>query len=105
MNRKERAKNLETEFLKKYPKKAVRGYHVPTYINLKPILDALSESHFLRDNDNLTIKWLVKNQDKVCSGMYKDYKKSISSGSEHTYTDEELNSLFDNNRIIEIKDE
>lgn len=108
MNRKERAKDLEKEFLKKYPKKAVRGYHVPQYIDLKPIMQAMEESHFLRHANNLTLKWLVKNREKVCSGRYKDYEKpnyTQTNQNEHNYSDEELNKLFDNNKIIETKDD
>lgn len=104
MKKKERVKQLEDEFLKKYPKKAVRGYHVPAHIDLKPIIQAVEESHFLRVNNNLTLKWLVKNREKVCDGRYKDYIREPTkpkNPNERNYTDEELNKLFNNSNIIE----
>lgn len=151
---------LEDEFYTLYPNKKVRGYFAPKYIDLKPIIQALEESTFLRVNDNLNIKWLIKNSEKVLSGKYKDFnntkeevltvspeelqlinkaveesdflknaknlnmnwliknkskvlsgayktynkptKNNLHNGNERNYSEEYLNSLFDNNKDIDF---
>ena len=91
---------LEDEFYTLYPNKKVRGYYAPKYIDLKPIMQALEESSFLRVNDNLNIKWLIKNRDKVLSGKYKDFSKDKKEET-LTVSPEELQKI---NKAVEESD-
>lgn len=95
-----------SEFHCHYPDKPIdcqiANYPAVDYLKLA---SAISESKFLKESKNLTLKWFLENATKVTEGVpYKNFKKQTKQHNftGRNYSREEMNSFFQNIDEIEI---
>lgn len=73
-------------------------------IDIEKLLESIKKSTFLRENKNLSLKWCLENAERIISNEFKNYKmpEANKNFAERSYSDEMLNSMFQQLEEIEI---
>lgn len=105
---------LSTEDFEKFAeifptKKILSSQKLPPTFNMDKLIEAVQNSKFLSNNDNLDFAWLVTRYDYVIGGKYKDFTNTkvvaTNNGNviiTHDYSEEELNDMFTDLDSIDI---
>ena len=98
--------NFLSAFHKMCPGKAIDAQLVcyPN-VNYNKLINSIRESAFLLTNDNLSLKWCLEHASEICSGNYKQYFEQENTSTNfkgRAYTQEQLNSLFQDIEDLEI---
>ena len=70
------------KFKSMYPNKFISNKQkVFNDFNLNDLIGAINKSDFLKNNDNLSFKWFVKNYAEVLAGKWSNYNKNAKSSN------------------------
>ena len=91
-------KTLKENFKKDFPtKNAYINTPLPSNFNYDLLKQKVLDSVFLTQKDNLGFNWFIKNYQSIINNFYKTIRtdRNYNGFSERTYSQEELDSLFD----------
>ena len=97
----------QIKFNKAFPDKAINN-DIPADVNVDLLIKKINQSEFLKSQKRFDLKWCVLHHISIEIGYYDDYQKKQSDVIQqestfmtHSFSKQELDSLFDN--INEVK--